>query len=99
MKSEAERGMYMVIPEELERMRKMNIMELDREKLAKSEDIVIQTDKCTEERIKSFIKQTGNPFAQNIGEYIVQTGFSEDTEELIDDRMILFIKRKAQIMI
>lgn len=88
-----------VIPEEIEKMQKMNIMELDREKLVKSEDIVIDTGKCTEERIKSFVEQTGNPFAQNIGEYIVQTGFLEDTEESIDDRMVLFIKRKANIMI
>ena len=45
------------------------------------------------------MEQTGNPFAQNVGEYILQIGFMEGTEDLIDDRMILLTKRKTQIMV
>ena len=85
--------------EELKRMQSMHIMELKREELANAEDIVIDTKKCVESRIKSFMEQTGNPFAQNVGEYILQIGFMEGTEDLIDDRMILLTKRKTQIMI
>lgn len=85
--------------EELKRMQSMHIMELKREELANAEDIVIDTKKCVESRIKSFMEQTGNPFAQNVGEYILQIGFMEGTEELIDDRMILLTKRKTQIMV
>lgn len=85
--------------EELKRMQSMHIMELEREKLANAEDIVIDTKKCVESRIKSFMEQTGNPFAQNVGEYILQIGFMEGTEDLIDDRMILLTKRKTQIMV
>lgn len=85
--------------EELKRMQSMHIMELKREKLANAEDIVIDTKKCVESRIKSFMEQTGNPFAQNVGEYILQIGFMEGTEDLIDDRMILLTKRKTQIMV
>ena len=29
----------------------------------------------------------------NVGEYILQVGFAEGTEELIDDRMILLAKK------
>ena len=85
--------------EELKRMQSMHIMELKREELANAEDIVIDTKKCVESRIKSFMEQTGNPFAQNVGEYILQIGFMEGTEDLIDDRMILLTKRKTQIMV
>lgn len=82
--------------EELKRMQSMDIMELKREELANAEDIVIDMEKPVESRIKSFLEQTGNPFAQNIGEYILQIGFAEGTDDLIDDRMILLIKRMAR---
>ena len=78
--------------EELKRMQAMNI-------IANAEDIFIDTEKCVETRIKSFIEQTGNPFAQNIGEYILQIDFMEETNDLIDDRMIWMIKKKTQIMV
>lgn len=89
--------MYLSI-EELKRMQVINIMDLKREELANAEDIVIDTEWCVESRIKSFIEQTGNPFAQNVGKYILQIGFMEETDDLIDDRMILLTKRKTQIM-
>jgi len=85
--------------EELNRMRNINIMDLKREELANEEDIVIDTGKSVESRIKSFIEQTKNPFAQNVGEYILQIGFMEGTDDLIDDRMLLLTKRKTQIMV
>lgn len=85
--------------EQLRYMRDMNIMELERDALANMEDIVIDTEKSVESRIRSFIEQTGNPFAMNVGEYILQVGFAEGTEELIDDRMILLAKRRARITV
>ena len=85
--------------EDLKRMQSMNIMDLKREELANVEDIVIDTRKSVESRVKSFIEQTGNPFALNIGEYVVQFGYMEGTEDTIDDRMILLTKKKAQITI
>ncbi|MBD5458473.1 MAG: hypothetical protein HDR27_07885 [Lachnospiraceae bacterium] len=85
--------------EELKRMQDINIMDLKREELANAEDIVIDTEKCVESRVRSFIEQTGNPFALNVGEYIVQVGFMEGTNDSIDDRMLLLTKRKTQIMV
>lgn len=84
--------------EELQHMQNLDIMELDRDKLANAEDIVIDTRKCMESRVRSFIEQTGNPFALNVGEYILQIGFAEGAEDLIDDRMILLAKRRARLM-
>ncbi len=85
--------------EELKRMQEINIMDLKREELTNAEDIMIPTEKCMESRIKSFIEQTKNPFAQNIGEYILQVGFMDGTDDLIDDRMLLLAKRKTQILL
>lgn len=85
--------------EELQRMRNMNIMELDREQLTNIEDIVIDTEASVENRIRSFMEQTKNPFAFNVGEYILQVGYMEDTEDTIDDRLLLLARRKMQIMV
>lgn len=85
--------------EELKLMQDINIMDLKREELAHAEDIEIPTERCVESRIKSFIEQTKNPFAQNVGEYILQVGFMDGTDDSIDDRMLLLAKRRAQITV
>ena len=85
--------------EELKRMQDMDVMELDRKELADIQDIVIDTTKSVSSRIRSFLEQTGNPFAMNVGEYILQIGFMEGAEDSIDDRMILLTKRNTQIMV
>lgn len=84
--------------EELKHMQKIHIMDLKREEITNAEDIVIDTEKCVESRIKSFIEQTKNPFAQNVGDYILQIGFMEEAVDGIEERMILLTKRKTQIM-
>lgn len=85
--------------EELRRMQSIPIMDLKREELANGEDIAIDTEKCLESRMEAYIEQTGNPFAQNVGEYILQIGHMEGATDTIDDRLILLTKRKTQIMI
>lgn len=85
--------------ENLNRMRHMDIMELDREQLADIEDIKIDTGKSVESRVRSFMEQAGNPFALNVGEYILQFGYMEDTEETLDDRMALLVRRMAQVTV
>lgn len=80
-------------------MQSIHIMELKREELANAEDIIIDTEKCLESRMESYIDQTGNPFAQNIGEYILQIGYMEGATDSIDDCLILLAKRKTQITI
>ena len=82
---------------ELKHMQSIHIMELKREELANAEDIIIDTEKCLESRMESYIDQTGNPFAQNIGEYILQIGYMEGATDSIDDRLLA--KRKTQITI
>ncbi len=85
--------------EELKCFQSMDIRELKREDLVSIEDIVIDPKKSVESRIVSFMEQTKNPYAQNVGDYILQVGFAEDTQEFIEDRMLLLTKRKTQILI
>ena len=85
--------------EALQRMQSVHIMDLKREELTNLEDIHIDTEQCVESRIRSFLEQTKNPFAMNVGEYILQVGFAEETTDLIDDRMILLTKRKTQMTV
>lgn len=88
-----------LLSEELKQLQQMDIMSLDRKQLVNAEDIVIDRNKSIEERMDSYLKQTGNPFAQNIGDYLVQVDFAEDTEDTVDDRLILLMKRKVEMPI
>ena len=45
------------------------------------------------------MEQSKNSFAQKVGEYILQIGYMENTDDSIDDRMILLAKRISQITI
>ena len=85
--------------EALQRMQAVHIMDLNREELTNLEDISIDTEKCVESRIRSFVEQTKNPYAMNVGEYILQVGFEEETSDFIDDRMMLLMKRKTQMTV
>lgn len=85
--------------EELNRMRHMDIMELDKEQLADIGDIEIDTGKSVDSRVRSFMEQAGNPFALNVGEYILQFGYMEETTETLDDRMALLVRRMAQVTV
>lgn len=53
-------------------------MDLKRGGLVNTEDIVIDTKKCVESRIKSFMEQMGKPFAQNVTSYFRLSRDNED---------------------
>lgn len=83
--------------EKLSELQSVPIMELKREELANADEIVIDPTKSQSSRVKSFLEQIGNPFAQNVGEYIVQIGYMEGAEDTLDDRMILLARRRTRI--
>lgn len=74
----------------------MNVMELKREKVTKIEEIKIDISKSVMSRMNSYLEQTKNPFAQNIGAYIVQIGFMDETNDLIE-QIVIYNKEKIQI--
>lgn len=83
--------------EKLSELQSVPIMELKREELANADEIVIDRSKSQSSRVESFLEQTGNPFAQNVGEYIVQIGYMEGAEDTLDERMILLARKQTRI--
>lgn len=84
--------------EKLSELKKIPIMELRRGELSDAEEIVIDTSKSRKQRVQSFLGQVKNPFAQKAGEYILQIGYIEGTEETLDDRMVLLARKQTNIL-
>lgn len=84
--------------EELSALQEIPIMELRREELSNAEEIAIDLSENVNQRVESFFEQTRNPFAINVGGYILQIGYMEGTEETFDDRMVMFVKKQADIL-
>lgn len=86
-----------VSAEELKRMERMDIHDLKREDLDNAGDIEIDRSKPANQRIREFLEKTKNPYAVNVGDYILMVTFSEDSEETLEDRMIQLAKRMTRI--
>ena len=84
--------------EQLSRLQKIPIMELRREELSDADEVVIDTSKSLNQRVQSFFRQMKNPFAQNVGEYILQIGYAEGVQETLDDRMVQLVRKQTAIM-
>lgn len=84
--------------EQLSRLQKIPIMELRREELSDADELVIDTSKSLNQRVQSFFRQMKNPFAQNVGEYILQIGYAEGVQETLDDRMVQLVRKQTTVM-
>lgn len=84
--------------EQLSRLQKIPIMELRREELSDADEVVIDTSKSLNQRVQSFFSQMKNPFAQNVGEYILQIGYAEGVQETLDDRMVQLVRKQTTVM-
>lgn len=83
--------------EELSRLKKIPIMELRREELSDAGEIVIDSSKSQNQRVRSFLEQVKNPFAQKVGEYILQIGYMEDARDTLDDRMVQLARKQTAV--
>ena len=84
--------------EQLSELKNIPIMELRREELSDANEVVIDTSKSLNQRVQSFFEQMKNPFAQNVGEYILQIGYAEGVQETLDDRMVQLVRKQTAIM-
>ncbi len=84
--------------EQLSELQKIPIMELRREELSDANEVVIDTSKSLDQRVQSFFGQVKNPFAQNVGEYILQIGYAEGVQETLDDRMVQLVRKQTTVM-
>ena len=83
--------------EELKRLEDMDIRNLKREDLDNAEDIVIDKQKPANQRMREFLEKSKNPYAENVGEYILQVTYSRTSEETLEDKMIQLAKRMTRI--
>ena len=83
--------------EELKRLEDMDIRDLKREDLDNAEDIVIDKQKPANQRMREFLEKSKNPYAENVGEYIMQVTYSRTSEETLEDKMIQLAKRMTRI--
>ena len=83
--------------EELKRLEDMDIRDLKREYLDNAEDIVIDKQKPANQRMREFLEKSKNPYAENVGEYILQVTYSRTSEETLEDKMIQLAKRMTRI--
>ena len=86
-----------VTVEELKRLEETDIRDLRREDLDNAGDIVIDRSKPANQRMLEFLEKTKNPYAENVGEYILMVTFSKTSEETLEDRMIQLAKRMTRI--
>ena len=84
--------------EQLSELQKIPIMELRREELSDADEVVVDTSKSLNQRVQSFFRQMKNPFAQNVGEYILQIGYAEGVQETLDDRMVQLVRKQTTVM-
>lgn len=83
--------------EELKRLEDQDIRELKREDLDNAGDIVIDRSVPANKRMLEFLEKTKNPYAENVGDYILKVTFSKDSEATLEDRMIQLAERMTRI--
>lgn len=85
--------------EMIKEMKKIDIRTLNRAELTDIRDIVVDESQCAAQRVRSFLQQVGNPFAQKVGDYILVIGYDESSEDTIDDKMLQLARKSTQIVI
>ena len=81
-------------PEELSKMKDMDIREADIGRLADILEIEIDRDLSDTEKKREFIRQIGNPYLYRQGEYVVKLSFA-DTDATLNDRLKEYIEHVA----
>ena len=77
----------------LEEMREVDVRTVQREDQVDIRDVEIDPELPREERIKSFVRQIGNPYCFKVGNVVVKTSFA-DTDVTLDDRLEHYLRNK-----
>lgn len=84
--------------EELKRLEEMDIRDLKHEDLDNAGDIVIDRKVPAQMRMREFLEKTKNPYAENVGDYILVVTYSKNTEDTLEDKIIQLAKRMTRIL-
>ena len=77
----------------LEEMKNVDIRTVSRDDLVDIRDVEIDPGLPKEERIKSFVRQIGNPYCFKVGNVVVKTEIA-DTDATLDDRLEHYLRNK-----
>lgn len=83
--------------EELKRLSEMDIRDLKREDLDNAGDVVVDRSLPRNERVMDFLRRTKNPYAVNVGDYILMVTHSKTSTETLEDKMVQLAQRMTQI--
>lgn len=83
-----------ITPEDLVRMKDMDMRKADREALTDILEIEIDRDLSDTEKKREFIRQIRNPYLYKQGEYVVKLSFA-DTDATLTDRLKEYIEHLA----
>lgn len=83
--------------EGLKRLEEQDIRKLKRKDQDNAGDIEIDRSIPANRRMMEFLKKTKNPYAENVGDYILMVTFSKNTEDTLEDKMIQLAKRMTKI--
>lgn len=86
-----------VTVEELKRLASQDIRDLKREDLDNAGDVEVDRSKPGQRRILEFLEKTKNPYAVNVGDYILKISYSDDSPDTLEDLMVRIAKSMARI--
>lgn len=70
--------MEAITQERLREMRNVDIHSVNRTELCDIRDVKIDPSQPLSERIKSYIRQIGNPYCYKCGKYVVKVSYAEN---------------------
>lgn len=86
-----------VTVEELQRLANQDIRELRREDLDNAGEVTVDRSKPARQRMMEFLEKTRNPYAVNVGDYILKISYSNDSPDTLEDVMVRIAKSMTMI--
>ncbi len=83
--------------EELKRLESMDVRQLHREDLDNAGEIVIDRSKPQDLRMAEFLERTKNPYAENVGDYVLMVSFAKGETMSLEERLVQLAKKMTRI--
>ena len=83
--------------EELKRLEGMDVRRLRREDLDHAGEIAVDRTKSADRRMADFLEKTKNPYAENVGDYVLMVSFSKDETMTLEDRLVQLAKKMTRL--
>lgn len=88
----------MLLPEELEKMRRLDVTNVNPEELVDIREVQIDDSLDDTEKIKDYIEKIKNPYVYRYGDYIVKLGFDDESGITLNELLEELIRKVAEGM-